>query len=179
MWWLTQVNPAFSHLTLRVGFSVNCYSTLYSPIWIQFGEVHLDPCAVDYTFDYDCFKLTLHFGINYNPFWPLQGLYLPGSIIDDGLCESPCITNKDVENSSVWEASFHSQDFLLEGRCRVPETLTFWCLQSHPVNRHTLLHQQTLLHGPTSSCKPQNCQRASCLSLLSQVKFICIAHFIW
>ena len=29
--------------------SVHCYTTPYNPICIQFGEVHLDPCAFDYT----------------------------------------------------------------------------------------------------------------------------------
>ena len=44
-------------LIRKHAFLVNCNSAPYSPIWIQFGEVNLDPCAFDYTkFDDDWFK---------------------------------------------------------------------------------------------------------------------------
>ena len=48
----------------EVAFSVNCFRAPYSSIWIQFGEVHLDPCAFAYSkFDDDWVKLTLLLGV--------------------------------------------------------------------------------------------------------------------
>ena len=58
-------------------FSVYGYNVPYGPIWIQFGEVHLDPCAFDYTkFENDWVKLTPPFGVklNLDDFEPLAAM---------------------------------------------------------------------------------------------------------
>ena len=45
-----------------------------STICVQFGEVHLDPCAFDYKFD-DWVKLTLPFGVKLILDEPLVGMF--------------------------------------------------------------------------------------------------------
>ena len=62
----------------EVAFSVHCFTAPYCPIWIQFGEFHLVPCAFDYTNDDDddWVKLTPPFGIklNLDDFEPLTAI---------------------------------------------------------------------------------------------------------
>ena len=61
---------------ISIQFGEVAFSAPYSSIWIKFVEVHLDPCAFDYTKFDDWFKLTPPFGLklHFEDFEPLVAM---------------------------------------------------------------------------------------------------------